>query len=225
MILKLRNITRPVYIFSSPWLLAAAAGLLIMIVVTFAFHNFRLEQRLMTSALLQKAATLMRVLDSGSRASYINDLRKDYWNNDPWNLHVQRVIDHLAEDPDLQFLALVDSKGNIIAHSDHARIGGLLSLPEIEGLQGGNDKQPRMVYAIQVTKEYGRVFEAVRPFTAAFPTLIPTPMRQQREGQRGLFFRNQEERRPMIRFAPGVGQGFRHPCQGFFKICRGAVQW
>ncbi|MBM9537144.1 two-component system sensor histidine kinase NtrB [Desulfobulbus alkaliphilus] len=210
MILRLRNLTRPAYISTSPWLLAAAAGLLIMIVVTFAFHNFRLEQRLMTSALLQKAATLMRVLDSGSRASYINDLRKDYWNNDPWNLHVQRVIDHLAEDPDLRFLALVDAQGKVIAHSDHSRIGTLLPLPEVEGLGDRTDQQPRMVYAIQVTKEYGRVFEAVRPFTTAFPTLIPTPMRQQREGQRGIFLQNQDERRPMVRFFPRgneVGEG------------------
>jgi two-component system, NtrC family, sensor histidine kinase HydH len=211
MMLKLRNITRPVYIFSSPWLLAAAAGLLIMIVVTFAFHNFRLEQRLMTSALLQKAATLMRVLDSGSRASYINDLRKDYWSNDPWNLHVQRVIDHLAEDPDLRFLALVDSQGKIIAHSDHARIGGLLPLSAMEGLSDRGDQQPRMVYAIQVTKEYGRVFEAARPFTASFPTLIPTPMRQQREGQLRIFPHKQDERRPMIRLVPrGDQDGERH---------------
>jgi two-component system, NtrC family, sensor histidine kinase HydH len=211
MILKLRNKTRPAYISTSPWLLAAAAGLLIMIVVTFAFHNFRLEQRLMTSALLQKAATLMRVLDSGSRASYINDLRKDYWSNDPWNLHVQRVIDHLAEDPDLRFLALVDSQGKIIAHSDHARIGGLLPLSAMEGLSDRGDQQPRMVYAIQVTKEYGRVFEAARPFTASFPTLIPTPMRQQREGQLRIFPHKQDERRPMIRLVPrGDQDGERH---------------
>ena len=55
---------------SSPWLLAAAAGLLIIIVVTFAFHNLRLEERLMTNAMLQKAATLMRVLHSGARSSF-----------------------------------------------------------------------------------------------------------------------------------------------------------
>ncbi len=207
MILKLLNKTRPAYISTSPWLLAAAAGLLIMIVVTFAFHNFRLEQRLMTSALLQKAATLMRVLDSGSRASYINDLRKDYWSNDPWNLHVQRVIDHLAEDPDLRFLALIDSQGKIIAHSDHARIGGLLPLSAMEGLSDHGDQQPRMVYAIQVNKEYGRVFEAVRPFTASFPTLIPTPMRQQREGQQRLYPHKQDERRPMVRLLPRGDQG------------------
>lgn len=207
MILKLRNKTRPAYISTSPWLLAAAAGLLIMIVVTFAFHNFKLEQRLMTSALLQKAATLMRVLDSGSRASYINDLRKEYWSNDPWNQHVQRVIDHLAEDPDLRFLALVDSQGRIIAHSDHTRIGGLLPLPAMEGLGDRVDQKPRMVYAIQVTKEYGRVFEAVRPFTAVFPTLIPTPMRQHREGQRGLFLHKQDEKRPMVRLLPRGDQG------------------
>ncbi|MDX9833657.1 MAG: hypothetical protein RBT36_00395, partial [Desulfobulbus sp.] len=60
-----QRFARPAFFFTSPWLLAAAAGLLIIIVVTFAFHNSRLERRLMTSAMLQKAATLMQVLHSG----------------------------------------------------------------------------------------------------------------------------------------------------------------
>ena len=111
----LKRIARPAFFFTSPWLLAAAAGLLVIIVVTFAFHNFRLERRLMTSAMLQKAATLMQVLHSGSRAAYFNDLRTDFWNNEEWNVHAQRVIDHLTEDPELRFLALIDAKGTVIA--------------------------------------------------------------------------------------------------------------
>ena len=41
----LAKYSRPAFFFTSPWLLAAAAGLLIVIVVTFAFHNLRLERR------------------------------------------------------------------------------------------------------------------------------------------------------------------------------------
>jgi len=198
----LAKFNRPAYIFSSPWLLAAAAGLLIMIVVTFAFHNLRLEERLMTNAMLQKASTLMRVIHSGSRASFLNDLRKDYWNNEAWTVHVQRVIDHLSEDPDLRFLSLVDAKGKVVAHSDHSRVGASEPLPEKKGDQTASEEQPQLAYSIQPFREYGRVFETVRQFSPAFPVILPTPVRPLREGQPGFFPHSPEERHPMLKLYP-----------------------
>jgi two-component system sensor histidine kinase HydH len=203
--MRLQNFSRPAYIFTSPWLLAAAAGLLILIVVTFAFHNFRLEQRLLTSAMAQKAAMLMRVLHSGSRASYINGLRKDYWNNDPWNVHVQRVVDHLAEDPDLQFLALVDAKGKIIAHSDHSRVGSMQPLPAIPDEREIGEDKTQMVFTVHATKEYGRVFEAVRQFSPVFPAIAPLPVGPSRGGHKEYFLHRREENRSLMRFFPEGG--------------------
>ncbi|MGE4560394.1 MAG: hypothetical protein AB7E77_09345, partial [Desulfobulbus sp.] len=166
----LKKIKRPAYIFSSPWLLAAAGGLLIMIVVTFAFHNLRLEERLMTNAMLQKASTLTRVLHSGARASFINDLRNNYWSNESWSVHVQRVIDHLAEDPDVLFFMVVDQNGTIIAHNNHARIGAKAVVPQIDEAGDIGDGPPRIIFSIQERKEFGRVFETIRPFTLVFPS-------------------------------------------------------
>ncbi|MBM9614026.1 PAS domain-containing protein [Desulfobulbus rhabdoformis] len=167
---------RPSFIFSSPWLLAAAGGLLIMIVVTFAFHNLRLEERLMTNAMLQKASTLIRVLHSGARASYIADLRKDYWNNESWAVHVQRVIDHLAEDPDLRFFMVVDKDGRIIAHDNHAKVGQVAKLPELE-IAGNTDQgPPKLIYTIQQFKELGRVFETIRALNLVLPSVLPLPI-------------------------------------------------
>lgn len=199
---------RPAFFFSSPWLLAAAAGLLIMIVVTFAFHNLRLEQRLMTNAMLQKAATLMRVLHSGSRASYLNDLRENSRSNEAWNVHAQRVIDHLAEDPELRFLCLIDSTGKIIAHSDHSQVNTVRPLPESTGPEDPSEEHARMTYSIRNTNEFGRVFEASRQFSPAFPSIMPMPMRPMRGGQHGFFPHEQDERRPMMRFHPeGIPKG------------------
>jgi two-component system, NtrC family, sensor histidine kinase HydH len=198
----LKRFNQPVYLFFSPWLLAAAAGLLIMIVVTFAFHNLRLEERLMTNAMLQKAATLMRVLHSGSRASYLNDLRKDFWNNEVWNVHVQRVIDHLSEDPDLSFVSLVDARGKVVAHSNHAKIGSIETLPVQNGQQSDAEDHPQIMHSIQVTKDFGRVFETVRHFSTDFPALLPIPMRPMREGQRGPLFHEPNDRRPLNRYSP-----------------------
>ncbi len=164
----------------------------------------------MTSAMAQKAAMLMRVLHSGSRASYINGLRKDYWNNDPWNVHVQRVVDHLAEDPDLQFLALVDAKGKIIAHSDHSRVGSMQPLPEIPDERTIGENEPQMVFSVHATKEYGRVFEAAREFSPVFPAMAPLPLRPSRGGHKDFFLHKREENRPMMRFFPEGGPTRTH---------------
>ena len=183
------KITRPAYIFSSPWLLTAAAALLIGIVVTFAFHNFRLEQRLMTEAMAQKASTLMQVLHSGSRASFMNDLRKDYWNNDTWQVHVQRIIDHLAEDKDLRFLALTDEQGKVIAHSNHDQLGQTLKLAAGAMKKEQDEAPPRFAYAVEVIPEYGRVFKATRRFFPVFPGQLP--LRAMREWHPRMFQHHQ----------------------------------
>ena len=196
--------TRPAFIFTSPWLLAAAAGLMVIIVVTLAFHNLRLERRLMTGAMLQKAATLMQVLHSGSRASYMNDLRRDSSNNDAWNVHVQRIIDHLSEDPELRFLTLVDSNGKVIAHSDPQKVGSTLVLPAMDK-NPGEDDQPRMSFIIKTDTEYGRVFEAVRRFYPVFPVLMP--MRPMRNWHQEFYQHNKgRERGPMMRMFPDSGK-------------------
>ena len=193
---------------SSPWLLAAAAGLLFIIVVTFAFHNLRLEERLMTNSMLQKASTLMRVLHSGARASYFNDLRKDFWNNEPWQIHIQRVIDQLVEDPELSFVALIDARGKVIAHSNHARIGAVEPSLTAKDGEGETEEHPQLVYHIEKLPEVGRVFAAIRRFPPAFPAVTPTPLRpmHERQGRMGMgmgrMFRELDNRRPPLRTFP-----------------------
>jgi two-component system sensor histidine kinase HydH len=206
-----KEFIRPAYMFSSPWLLAAAGGLLIMIVVTFAFHNLRLEERLMTNAMLQKASTLIRVLHSGARASFINDLRKDYWNNEIWTVHVQRVIDHLAEDPDLLYFMVVDAKGRIIAHNQHARVHSTTEVRGGNEMEVDQETSPKMVYAIRQDKDYGRVFETVRPFTPVFPSILPMPIRPLPESHRHLFFHQPDDGQTVFRLFPeGPQKGTPH---------------
>ncbi len=190
---------------SSPWLLAAAAGLLLMIVVTFAFHNLRLEERLMTNSMLQKAATLMRVIHSGSRASYFTDLRKDFWNNEPWYVHIQRVIDHLVEDPELSFIALINAKGKVIAHSDHAQIGSTASYLVADKEEVETEDHPRLFYRIENIPDFGRVFTTVRHFPPAFPAMAPMltrPMFEHHKEFMGQKFRDPDNQRPPLRMFP-----------------------
>ncbi len=185
---RMRMFPRPKFIYVSPWLLAAATGLLVLIVVTFALSNIRREKRLMTNALLQKADTLMRVIHSGARASYIADLRRGNWNIEPWYEHVQRVIDHLTDDPDIRFLALVDSEGRIIAHSNRDLRGQQSTFRLPENLRPDRIGENTLVYQVLTTRKDGRIFEAFRSFVPYRPVMPPMPFRFF-----GKRFRNEKE--------------------------------
>lgn len=155
---------RPRIFYVSPWLLAAATGLLVLIVVTFTVNNYKREKQLMTEALVQKATTLIRILQSGAKASYFNDLGRGIWNPDPWTVYVQRVIGHIAEDPDVRVFAVIDETGRIVVHSNPRMIGHQMNdiLPQ-DPAKGVSNKQ-LAPYQVLSLPDSGRIFVAVRPF-------------------------------------------------------------
>ncbi len=166
---------RPKFIYVSPWLLAAATGLLVLIVVTFALSNIQREKRLMTNAMLQKAATLYRVIRSGARASYVSDLRRGIWQPDPWNDHVQRVIDHLSDDPDLYFLAVVDGSGEVFAHSRPVMRGQTIKV-QIPEHFSEKSTRGQFIFRVGEEKGQGRFFEVIRPYRPFQSIRPPLPL-------------------------------------------------
>ncbi|MEA2115841.1 MAG: ATP-binding protein [Thermodesulfobacteriota bacterium] len=159
------------FFFVSPWLLAAATGLLILIVVTFTLSNVQREKQLMTDAMLQKGATLMRVVGSGARSAHMADLRRGGWNTGSWNEYVQRIINHVSEDPDVRFLTVIDSQGMVVAHTDSNTIGTIIEKrPEPAETVKTPDKA-RITYQVENVEGYGRVFIIARPFRPFFPAM------------------------------------------------------
>jgi len=159
----------PRFFYVSPWLLAAATALLIAIVAIFTFSTIKREKTLMTAAMLQKGATLIRIIGSGTRAAYRADLQRGAWNTDSWDNYVQRIIDHLSEDPDIRFLMVIDEENRVIAHSDSTRIGTRMEhFSQPEGLSESVET-PGFVYRIVSTREEGRMFLVIRPFWPFLP--------------------------------------------------------
>ncbi|MBU0960080.1 MAG: PAS domain-containing protein, partial [Proteobacteria bacterium] len=101
----------------SPWVLAAACGLLALIIGVFAVNNYRRDKALMADILLEKGTTLIRFVSSSARSSLINGLRAGQDILNLWPEHVQRVLEHASEHPGVRFLALVDAEGIIQACS------------------------------------------------------------------------------------------------------------
>ncbi len=101
----------------SPWVLAAACGLLTVIIAVFAVNNYRRDKALMTDILLEKGTTLIRFVGSSARSSLFNGLRTGEDILNLWPEHVQPVLEHASEHPGVRFLALVDAEGIIQACS------------------------------------------------------------------------------------------------------------
>jgi two-component system sensor histidine kinase HydH len=101
----------------SPWVLAAACTLLALIIGVFAVNNYRREKTLMTDVLLERGATLIRIVTSGTRASFLNGAREGQTPVWQWSEYVQDILERAAEHPGVHFLALVDASGMILASS------------------------------------------------------------------------------------------------------------
>ncbi|HBI14472.1 MAG TPA: hypothetical protein DDY20_02975 [Desulfobulbaceae bacterium] len=183
----MRYFPRPRIFYVSPWLLAAATALLVLIVVTFTLNNIRREKQLMTQAMLQKADTLMRIVHSGAKSAYLFDLGKGIWRTDPWHEYVQRVINHVAEEPDVLIIAVVDETGTIIVHNKAEFLGDRMSIT-LPAATADMEPEPSTGYRISSNPGTGRQFEAVRSFFPYRPLARPRgpgnrrPDQRQREG-------------------------------------------
>jgi two-component system sensor histidine kinase HydH len=165
----MKYLTRPQLSYVSPWILAAATALLVLIVVVFTLNNIQREKYLMTQSLLAKADTLIRIVHSGARSSYFADLKRGLWNAEPWNEYAQRVVDHVSEDPTIMFIAIVNDAGKVVVHNDPDQIGTGIDFP-LPVLPPEQQQQGRSVITHRVldTKGYGRVFAAMRLFYPYF---------------------------------------------------------
>jgi len=83
----------------SPWVLAAACGLLSVIIAVFAINNYRRDKALMTDILLEKGVTLMRFVASSARSSIFTGLRSGQDITALWPGNVQQVLEHAAGHP------------------------------------------------------------------------------------------------------------------------------
>lgn len=101
----------------SPWVLAAACGLLALIIAVFAVNNYRRDKALITDILLEKGATLIRFVAASSRNSIFTGLLAGQELDAMWPENVQRVMEHASGHPGIAYLALVDEDGLIVANS------------------------------------------------------------------------------------------------------------
>lgn len=156
------------FLYVSPWLLVGAVAVLCVIVIAFAVNNLQREKRLLVSNLLQKGQTVVRFVGAGARASMMMGMRmrlRGQFSRSQRIAHLQQLIDQATEEADIHYIEVIDATQNIIAASDHQKVGTHSSediaarLPSEIALESID-----AIYRVSRTVADGKVFEVLAPF-------------------------------------------------------------
>ena len=144
--ITLRNVKQPGserLISASPWILATACLLLVILLIFFGVNNFRREQALFQNALMQRSLTLTRFISSAARESIRGYMRYS-GEVGRWEDFMQAAISQAAEQPGVDAVTLVDGKGKIIARAGDERIDSLKNPAYKEILRDVHEQRSRV---------------------------------------------------------------------------------
>lgn len=105
----------------SPWLIIGATVALALVLAVLTVLNHDGEQESMRRILSEKGASLIRAFEAGARTG----LR----GRTGGELRLQILLEEMADQPDIQFIAVTDRQGTVLAHSDPQWIGRSLADP------------------------------------------------------------------------------------------------
>jgi two-component system sensor histidine kinase HydH len=109
-------------VFVSPWLLAAAIGLLTLIIVALAAKNIQREKDLMTDTLFRKGRAVIRFVGAGMRTSRLAGVM-GMLRTESESAQMQFLIEQTSDDEEILYIAVIDEHGKILADSDPALVG------------------------------------------------------------------------------------------------------
>lgn len=98
----------------SPWLLAIACTLLLVLLTVFTVSNYQREKELMGETLVEKGLTLIRFINSVTRES-LRDNRRSSETPMRWEKQVQAAMEQAVEQPGVESVLLVDQQGAIVS--------------------------------------------------------------------------------------------------------------
>jgi len=151
--------------FVSPWLLAAAIGLLSLIIVIFAANNIKRERGMLSEGLFRKGEAIIHFVEAGMRSSMITNMMGGMMGLNIPDVEgvaqTQQLIEQASESPDIHYIAVIDVSGRILVHSKSDMIGNIIK----RDFNLLNDADPQGTFHIvnqPETKQ--KVFEVLSPF-------------------------------------------------------------
>ena len=98
----------------SPWIIIGAVVVLFPIFGFIVMENIHRQKENTTRMLLEKGAALIRSFEAGTRTGM------GMWGG---NFQLQTLLTETAQQPDIEYLLVVDENGRIVANSDPEAIG------------------------------------------------------------------------------------------------------
>ena len=151
--------------FISPWLLAAAIGLLSLIIFIFAANNIKRERSMLSEGLFRKGDAIIRFVEAGMRASMMTSMMGGMMGLNVPSVEgiaqTQRLIEQASESPDIHYIAVIDVSGKVLVHSNPEKMGNNISRDLnilVKAYTGG---------AFHIIKQPGlnqKFFEVLSPF-------------------------------------------------------------
>ncbi|MGJ3524003.1 ATP-binding protein [Nitratidesulfovibrio sp. D1] len=105
----------------SPWLIIGATAALALVLAVLTMLNHDGEQESMRRILSEKGASLIRAFEAGARTGLRGRAGGE--------LRLQVLLEEMADQPDIHFIAVTDRQGVVLAHSDPQWIGRPLADP------------------------------------------------------------------------------------------------
>ena len=160
-----------------PWLIIGAVVILIPVFIFMTLENINRQKEQTTRLLVEKGAALIRSFEAGARTGIGLS-----WGG----FQLQKLLMETAEQPDIDYLIVTDTRGTILADSDPLRIGAIyghdLDLAKIAGSEKPAWRQVPNSEGADTFEVYrrfaptrGHSLEFPDPFSARSPLEAPPP--------------------------------------------------
>ncbi len=156
---------------TSTWLVIGMSIVLTFIVIGLAFMNHNREKQFMVEFLNDKGASLIRAFEAGARTGMMGA-----FGTLP---RLETLIQETAIQPDILYIAIVDSNGEVIAHSEPDQVGvTFLEQNAMRDLKAGKEVKWRTV-----TDTSSPAFEVYKLFLPVLPSRVQSHMMQMMQNQ------------------------------------------
>lgn len=158
----------------SVWLVIGMSVILAIIVLALAVMNHNREKQFMVEFLNDKGASLIRAFEAGARTGMMGGFGT--------LARLETLIQETAAQPDILYIAIVDSNGEIIAHSEPEQIGlTFLDQSAMAALKADKEVQWRTVSNTSLS-----AFEVYKLFLPVLPSQPQSHMMQMMKNRRQM---------------------------------------
>jgi two-component system sensor histidine kinase HydH len=151
---KMNRVNKKYWTGIPPWIILGAVIILVPIFIFWTLENISKQKESATLLLLEKGAALIRSFEAGARTGMMGIHGSTF--------QLQKLLTETAQQPDIVYLIVTDSKGTILAHNDSAKIGKTHGIDlDLERISRSQEVEWRQV----INPDRADTFEIFRQFS------------------------------------------------------------